>query len=122
MRLYKYFHVESAAKMGKSDENWTLLRMPEAMLIYAEASNEVSGPTATAYAQLNKIRARAKLAPLSGLSKEAFRQAVWRERYHELAYEDKAYFDMQRTHMAIPATIKYFCRSYRYPNRTRGNH
>ncbi|UOE51833.1 RagB/SusD family nutrient uptake outer membrane protein [Mucilaginibacter sp. SMC90] len=100
--LYKYFHVESAADNGnaKSDENWTFLRAPELMLIYAEASNEVNGPTADAYAAVNAIRTRAKLAPLSGLTKDTFRQAIWRERYHELAYENKAYFDMQRTHMA----------------------
>jgi hypothetical protein len=97
--LYKFFHVESALGNGSSDENWTLLRLPEAMLIYAEASNEAEGsPNSTAYAQINAIRTRAKLAPLSGLSKDAFREAVWRERYHELAYEDKAYFDIQRTH------------------------
>ena len=96
--LYKYFHVESAASSGISDENWTLLRLPEAMLIFAEASNEVSGPTTEAYAAVNAIRARAKLAPLSGLTKEQFRIAIWKERYHELAYEGKAYFDIQRTH------------------------
>ncbi|QEM09609.1 RagB/SusD family nutrient uptake outer membrane protein [Mucilaginibacter rubeus] len=98
--LYKYFHVESAAQSGNSDENWTLLRLPEAQLIFAEASNEVNGPTADAYAAVNAIRARAKLAALSGLTKDTFRQAIWKERYHELAYENKAYFDMQRTHMA----------------------
>jgi hypothetical protein len=97
--LYKYFHVESALGNGKSDENFTLLRLPEAMLIYAEASNEAEGgPNSTAYAQINAIRRRAKLADLSGLSQTTFREAVWRERYHELAYEDKAYFDIQRTH------------------------
>ncbi len=96
--LYKYFHVESADGNGISDENWTFLRLPEAMLIYAEATNEVSGPTTAAYAQVNMIRARANLAPLAGLSKEQFRIAIWKERYHELAYEDKAYFDIQRTH------------------------
>ena len=97
--LYKFFHVESANGNGICDENWTFLRLPEAMLIYAEASNEVNGPTADAYAQVNAIRTRAHLAPLSGLSKDQFRQAIWRERYHELAYENKAYFDIQRTHM-----------------------
>jgi len=97
--LYKFFHVESANGNGICDENWTFLRLPEAMLIYAEASNEVNGPTADAYAQVNAIRARAHLAPLSGLSKDQFREAIWRERYHELAYENKAYFDIQRTHM-----------------------
>ncbi|MCO5949001.1 RagB/SusD family nutrient uptake outer membrane protein [Mucilaginibacter flavidus] len=97
--LYKFFHVESATGNGICDENWTFLRLPEAMLIYAEASNEVNGPTADAYAQVNAIRTRAHLVPLSGLSKDQFREAIWRERYHELAYENKAYFDIQRTHM-----------------------
>ncbi len=96
--LYKYFHVESALGNGICDENWTFLRLPEAMLIYAEASNEVNGPTPDAYTQINKIRARAQLTPLSGLTKDQFRTAIWKERYHELAYEDKAYFDIQRTH------------------------
>jgi len=95
--LYKYFHVESALGNGVGDENWTLLRMPEVMLIYAEAINEVSGPNTKAYTQINAIRSRAKLPALSGLSKDAFRTAVWKERYHELAYENKAYFDIQRT-------------------------
>lgn len=95
--LYKYFHVESARGNGVGDENWTLLRMPEVMLIYAEAINEVSGPSTKAYAQINAIRSRAKLPALSGLSQGDFRTAVWKERYHELAYENKAYFDIQRT-------------------------
>jgi hypothetical protein len=96
--LYKYFHAESAASSGISDENWTFLRLPEAQLIYAEATNETTGPTTEAYAAVNAIRTRAKLAPLSGLTKEQFRIAIWKERYHELAYENKAYFDIQRTH------------------------
>jgi hypothetical protein len=99
--LYKYFHKESALNRNvNSDQNWTLLRMPEVMLIHAEASNEVSGPTATAYAQINAIRSRAKLPTLTGLTKEQFREAIWKERYHELAYENKAYFDTQRTRKA----------------------
>jgi hypothetical protein len=95
--LYKYFHVESALGNGVGDENWTLLRMPEVMLIYAEAINEVSGPNTKAYTQINAIRRRAMLPELSGLSQADFRTAVWKERYHELAYENKAYFDIQRT-------------------------
>lgn len=95
--LYKYFHVESATGNGVGDENWTLLRMPEVMLIYAEAINEASAATPKAYEQINAIRRRAKLPELRGLSQAQFREAVWKERYHELAYENKAYFDIQRT-------------------------
>ncbi len=100
--LYKYWLDEAAGHNGdqQDDQNWTLLRLPEVMLIYAEASNEVSGPTQKAYDQINAIRERANLDPLSGLTKEQFREAVWRERYHELAYENKAYFDIQRTRKA----------------------
>lgn len=114
--LYKYFHVESAESSGISDENWTFLRLPEAMLIYAEASNEVSGPTQDAYNQVNAIRARAKLPALSGLSKDQFREAIWRERYHELAYENKAYFDIQRTHKIYNVKNNTFGEATSTPN------
>lgn len=114
--LYKYFHVESALGNGISDENWTFLRLPEAMLIYAEATNEVSGPTADAYAQVNKIRARAQLPALSGLTQDQFRQAIWKERYHELAYEDKSYFDIQRTHMIYDVINNRFSDAFSTPN------
>jgi hypothetical protein len=106
--LYKFFHVESARGNGSSDENWTLLRMPEVMLIYAEASNEAGGPTLKAYEQVNAIRSRAMLPPLQGLSQVAFREAVWKERYHELAYEAKEYFDIQRTRQAYDVVNNKF--------------
>ncbi|TWR31759.1 RagB/SusD family nutrient uptake outer membrane protein [Mucilaginibacter pallidiroseus] len=114
--LYKYFHVESAASSGISDENWTFLRLPEAQLIYAEATNEVSGPTTEAYAAVNAIRKRANLAPLSGLTKDQFRIAIWKERYHELAYENKAYFDIQRTHQVYDVKANTFGPATSTPN------
>ncbi|MBY0480256.1 MAG: RagB/SusD family nutrient uptake outer membrane protein [Chitinophagaceae bacterium] len=97
--LYKFYLEEAAGAKGdlNSDENWTLLRYSEVLLIYAESSNEVEGPTVNNYAQVNKIRARAALPNLQGLKKDEFRTAIWRERYHELAYENKSFFDIQRT-------------------------
>ncbi|TDN38704.1 RagB/SusD family nutrient uptake outer membrane protein [Hymenobacter sp. UV11] len=116
--LYKYFHLESALSTvtPDCDENWTLLRLPEVMLIYAEAINEVSGATPKAYAQLNAIRSRAKLPDLSGLSQDAFRTAVWKERYHELAYENKAYFDIQRTRKAYDVAGNRFVDAVGFKN------
>lgn len=115
--LYKYFHKESALNRNvNTDENWTLLRLPEVMLIYAEASNEVSGPTQAAYDAINAIRARAKLKPLAGLSKEQFREAIWKERYHELAYENKAYFDTQRTRKAYDVINNKFVDAVGFKN------
>ena len=34
---------------------------------------------------------------MAGLSHDDFRLAVWRERWHELAFENKIWFDMART-------------------------
>jgi hypothetical protein len=66
------------------------------LLVFAEAENEVNGPTAAAYDAVNRVRARAGLAPLAGLSKDQFRQAVWDERAHELYGEFQARFDLIR--------------------------
>lgn len=101
--LYKFWLEEAAGESGdgNGDINFTLIRLPEVMLIYAEAANETDGPTEKAYEMLNAIRKRAQIKELAGLSKSAFREAVWRERYHELCFENKAYFDIQRTRKAF---------------------
>ncbi|MCW3109750.1 MAG: RagB/SusD protein [Segetibacter sp.] len=116
--LYKLYLEEAAGAKGdaNSDENWTLLRFPEVLLNYAEASNEVEGPGKFAYDQINKIRKRANLTDLQGLSKDDFREAIWRERYHELAYENKSYFDIQRTHKVYNLKSGHFEDAFSYVN------
>ncbi|MGB4415155.1 MAG: RagB/SusD family nutrient uptake outer membrane protein [Paludibacter sp.] len=116
--LYKFWLEEAAGVNGdrQSDLNWTIFRLPEIMLIYAEASNEVNGPTDKAYEQINLIRNRAGLNPLQNLNKDEFREAVWRERYHELCFENKAYFDIQRTHKAYNLKNGHFEDIFSYTN------
>lgn len=116
--LYKFYMEEAAGPKGdaNSDENWTILRYPEVLLTYAEASNEAEGPTGFAYEQTNKIRRRANLPDLQGLSKEEFREAVWRERYHELAYENKSFFDIQRTRKVYNLSTGHFKEAFSYVN------
>jgi hypothetical protein len=118
--LYKYWLEEAAGNGGDkvSDENWTLLRLPEVMLIYAEASNEVSGPTEKALAQIRIIRNRAQLTTpdLSAFTKDSFREFIWKERYHELAFENKSYFDIQRTHMAYDLKNNRFVDAFTFQN------
>ena len=116
--LWKFWLEEAVGVNGDAhpDLNWTLLRLPEVMLIYAEASNEVSGPTQSAYDQVNLIRIRAELPLLSGLTKEEFREAIWRERYHELCYENKSYFDIQRTRKAYNLATGNFEDALSYQN------
>ena len=43
------------------------------------------------------IRARAKLLPLGSMNADGFEKEVWTERYLELCYEGKMWFDMLRT-------------------------
>ena len=106
--LYKHFDVEANLNTASSDLNWPLLRYAEVLFIYAEASNEVSGPTPEAYEAINSIRRRAELPELSGLSQEAFREAIWREMFHELSYENKAWFDMVRIRKGYNLTTGNF--------------
>src|SRR6267143_805275 len=80
----------------RSDLNWPIYRYAEVLLIFAEAENEAVGPDADAYAAINAVRARAKLAPLAGLSQASFRAAVRQERSWELAFESKRLFDLKR--------------------------
>lgn len=117
--LYKYWLEAASGVNGdlNSDLNFTLIRMPEVYLIHAEALNEANGgPNQDAYNSLNKVRERAGLSPLNGLSQEDFRQAVWRERYHELCYENKAYFDIQRTHKVYNLANNSFADANGYKN------
>ncbi len=81
--------------------NFSVIRFAEVLLIYAEASNEVSGPTAAAIDAVKMVRDRAGLTTPTTLSKDAFREMVWKERWHELCYERKAWFDMVRLRKAF---------------------
>lgn len=116
--LYKYWLTEAAGLGGdlNEDQNWTIFRLPEVLLTYAEASNEVNGPTQSAYDQINLIRKRATLPNLSGLTKVQFREAIWKERYHELAFENKAYFDIQRTRKVYNLIANKFEDAFTYKN------
>jgi hypothetical protein len=68
------------------------------MLMYAEASNRAGGgPNSNAIAYVNLIRARAKLAPIGTMSQADFEHEVWLQRYYELCFENKMWFDMIRT-------------------------
>ncbi len=105
---YKLFDSVAQTSTASSDLNWPLLRYAEVLFIYAEASNEVNGPTTDAYKAVNDIRQRAQLPPLSGLSKEQFREAVWKEKGYELCFENKTWFDMVRTRKAFNESTQTF--------------
>lgn len=89
---------------GVTNDNWPILRYSEVLLMLAEAINEQSGPNSETYEYLNAVRARAKLAPLSGLNQSQFRVALMKERRIELAFENHRWFDLKRT--LSPAEMK----------------
>ena len=100
--IYKHFDVTANGTAGvkgtaSSSLNWPNIRYAQVLLTYAEAQNEADGgPNTAALDAINKIRTRAKLSPIGTLSQTAFREAVWRERWHELCYEGITWFDMVR--------------------------
>jgi len=96
--IYKWFDSVAVRSTTKSDLNFTLYRLADVYLMYAEASNRAEGsPNVDAKNYVNAIRARANLAPIGALSQTAFEQEVWLQRYFELAFENKMWFDMVRT-------------------------
>ncbi len=77
-----------------SPANFVVYRFADVLLMKAEALNEIR--PSEAYASINKVRSRAGLPNLSGLSQDEMRQAIIHERRIELAFEGHRWFDMIR--------------------------
>ncbi|WP_339925701.1 RagB/SusD family nutrient uptake outer membrane protein [uncultured Cyclobacterium sp.] len=96
----------------KSDHDVILIRFAEVLMNYAEAANEVSGPTPEVYEAVNRVRTRAgvDMPPLpSGLSKEEMRERIRNERRVEFAFEGMRYRDIKRWKTAevyIPTLVE----------------
>ena len=113
-----------ALQTNDYDVNWPIFRYAEVLLIYAEALNELDGPTQEAIDVLNMLRSRARnvnregvhadvlprtltLQKSTGLadltfgsplvsSQDAFRDYIFYERSRELSSEGKRWFDLVR--------------------------
>lgn len=78
--------------------NIPILRLADVYLIAAEAEARLNGPTAVAYGYINTVRKRAGLPDLAtGLSKDAFIDAVLQERAWEFFAEGDRWYDLTRT-------------------------
>jgi hypothetical protein len=83
----------------RSAFNAILIRYAEVLLTYAEARNEASGPDASVYEALNRVRSREGVNMPDvqpGLTKEQLREAIRLERRIELALEGIYYSDILR--------------------------
>ncbi|TKG94204.1 RagB/SusD family nutrient uptake outer membrane protein [Puteibacter caeruleilacunae] len=94
--------------------NWIVMRYADAMLLYAEALNEVNnGPTDKAIELVNQIRHRARpeeekdnnnILPdlqLSDYDYELFRDHIMQERSWELCFEGQRWFDLKRWNLLV---------------------
>jgi starch-binding outer membrane protein, SusD/RagB family len=114
--IFKHFDVVAHGTSGvegtaQSDLNWPQIRYADVLLIYAEAQNEIGGgPNTAAWEALKAIRDRAQLATpaIGSFTQTSFREAVWRERWHELCYEGITWFDMVRLRKAYVESANSF--------------
>lgn len=83
--IVKQWRPEEAR--GNSGLNFKFFRFADVLLNLAEAENELTGASAAAYDAINKVRKRAGLDPLDGLSKDQLREAIKEERSWELVGE-----------------------------------
>jgi hypothetical protein len=97
-RIFTMKYIDrTALTKSQNETNPIILRFADVVLVFAEAENEVSGPTAAAYAAINQVRRRSNVPDLTpGLSAAQFRDSVWLERRHELYGEFQEWFDLKR--------------------------
>jgi len=102
----KYLDPDSPASTGAGNDFY-LYRYADVLLIYAEAENQINGPTSEAYEAVNMVRRRgygldvntsSPIADLpAGLNQQEFDDLIFRERGYEFFFECKRWFDMKRT-------------------------
>ena len=87
---------------------WPAIRMADLYLLYAEALNEVKGPSAEAYLWIDSVRSRAGIPsveeawsnysnnPSAYTNQTGLRQIIHTERLIELAFEGQRFWDLRR--------------------------
>ena len=92
---------------------YPIMRLSNLYLYYAEALNEINGPSGEAYQYIDAVRARSGLngvvdswqnfsiAPSKPLSKEGLREIIKRERTSEFALEGIRFWDLLRWKDAV---------------------
>ena len=101
-------------RMSNSTQNayrpyaWPEIRLADLYLLYAEALNEVEGPTGEVLRYIDLVRARAglngvaeswtnfSLNPAKYTSKEGMREIIHHERLIELSFEGHRFWDLRR--------------------------
>jgi len=82
---------------NQSENDWIVIRYADIVLLYAEVLAQ-DGNHGTAHTEVNKIRTRAGLDPITipFASKEVALDSVYNERRLELAFENQRWSDLLR--------------------------
>lgn len=95
--VYKDNEDRATIAEGQSELNYMVFRYADVLLMFAEAQNEVAGPSQAVYDALNLVRKRAGMPNFpTGLTKDQMRAEIRHERRIELAGEGLYYHDIRR--------------------------
>ena len=112
-KYVNYVNVIQENSYSREQYPWPVMRLANLYLLYAEALNEMEGPSEKVYELLDMIRTRAGLPgvieawsnysnnPDKPASKEGLRDIIHRERTVELAFEGQRYWDLKRWKKAV---------------------
>lgn len=106
-KTYPYIkkYAKKHSQHNNTGTNFPIYRYSEVLLFMAEALNE-QGKDAEALTFLNQVRDRAGLGPVSG-GGDALGELIFKERRVELAFENKRWFDIQRTDRIEEIIVPY---------------
>lgn len=102
---FNKYNAPAEAGQGNCPLNPIVLRYPDVLFIYAEADNELSGPSSTSINMINQIIRRANKLPItvssvfdisSSVSKDEFREIIIKQRNLEFIMEGKRIYDLLR--------------------------
>ncbi|HEX2722038.1 MAG TPA: RagB/SusD family nutrient uptake outer membrane protein [Gemmatimonadaceae bacterium] len=95
-KKYGEYYIPNNDQNWDNPINYRVIRFADVLLMEAEALNEL-GNTAGAYQFINRVRARAQLAPLpAGLTQAQMRDRILKERLLEFGLEAQRWNDLKR--------------------------
>lgn len=112
-------YLDLPATTGDQGNSFPVLRYADALLLLAEALNEqaysASIADGSALFYLNRVRARAGVSTYTGAdltTQDAVREAIFRERRVELAFENDRWFDIIRYSKGLQTMQAHLLKEY----------
>lgn len=95
----KFIRNYAGQDRAEGDLEWPVIRLADVFLMYAEADNEINGPTQESIALVNRVRHRGNLPgllPKMCSNHDTFFEAIEQERIVELLAEGHRIWDLRR--------------------------